>query len=98
MRTYANKVDANQDAIVLEYERLGCEVHRTNRDWDLTVDKDGIIGLVEIKNPATLYGRKGLNKRQQAIKLHRWVVYTPEHVAQHVAHLDAIAEAIRRAA
>lgn len=98
MRAYANKVDANQDAIAAEYERRGCEVHRTNRDWDLTVQKAGITDLVEVKNPATLYGRKGLNKRQKAIKLHRWVVYTPEHVAQHVAHLDAIAEAVRKTA
>ncbi len=83
MRRYANRVDNNQDAIVQAFEAEGCIVDRTNRDWDLTVQYKGYASfLVEVKNPDTAYGKKGLNKRQQGLKVARWTVYTPRDAIQ----------------
>jgi len=94
----AARKDGNHDEIREEFRRLGCIVHDTLGDWDLTVEKHTLTCLVEVKDPLSAYGRKGLNPRQKKIPLYRWVIETKDNVGQCVAHLDAIAEAIRRAA
>ena len=47
----ARKVDANHRALATVFKQLGCLVHPTIGDWDLTVCKFGIVRLVEIKDP-----------------------------------------------
>lgn len=90
----ARRTDANQDAIADEFERLGCIVDRTNKDWDLTVQFCGLTELVEVKNLETSYGRKGLSKRQQGMKLRRWTVYDARDVAQCVESLKTLKRAL----
>jgi len=90
----AAKIDANQPAIAAEFERLGCIVHRTNADWDLTVQLYGLTVPVEVKNRETSYGKRGLNKRQQGIKIARWTVYDARDVAQCVESLKTLKRAL----
>lgn len=69
MRLNARK-DKNHDEIAAAYRELGCgviELHQAG--WglpDLMVVCLKVWHAVEVKNPKTSYGRKGLNKRQQA--------------------------------
>lgn len=63
--------DANHDAIVAEFKRLGCGVRDMSEHGsgvpDLFVsvpEYDGIF-MVEVKNPNTEYGRKGLSSPQR---------------------------------
>lgn len=93
----ARRTDANQDAIADEFERLGCIVHRTNADWDISCqlpELPMVALLVEIKNPATSYGRRGLNKRQQGIKIARWTISGVEGVSQAVQALKTLKRAL----
>lgn len=46
----ARRVDANLTTIVKAYRKLGCKVHVTNGDWDLTVQYGGVTDLVEVKD------------------------------------------------
>ncbi|UHQ21910.1 hypothetical protein LVB77_14675 [Lysobacter sp. 5GHs7-4] len=62
--------DANHDEIVEHFELLGCSVAELHNaglpGWpDTVVGCIGVNHLVEIKNPATAYGRRGLNPNQQ---------------------------------
>lgn len=90
----ARRVDANHSEIAEEFERQGCIVHRTNSDWDLTVQLYGLTTLVEVKNRETGYGRRGLNKRQQGIKIARWTIYDARDVSQCVQSLKTLKEAL----
>lgn len=47
----ARRTDANHKAMTQVFRQLGCLVHSTIGDWDLTVCKAGIVRLVEIKDP-----------------------------------------------
>jgi ferredoxin len=71
MRRNARK-DLNHDTIVNAFEQLYCPVLDLSREGrgmpDLCVLCGTVWHLVEIKNPATAYGRRGLSKRQQAFK------------------------------
>lgn len=64
--------DLNHDVIQNAFLQLGCSVLDLSAQGrgvpDLIVACGGVIHLVEIKNPETYYGRRGLNKRQQAFK------------------------------
>lgn len=69
--TRHNSKDHNHDAIVRRFRALGCsviEMHATGIPGfpDLAVGTVGITHFVEIKNPDTPYGRKGLNDNQSA--------------------------------
>ncbi len=91
MSRYARRRDGNHSALVAVFQQLGCSVadlsHAGLPGWpDVVVGCAGVDRLVEIKNPATRYGRAGLNDNQQAFsrdwrggKL--WVVSTPDEVA-----------------
>jgi endogenous inhibitor of DNA gyrase (YacG/DUF329 family) len=65
---YGAKKDANHDDVVSALKGVGaCVIDMSNvgRGFpDLIVGFDGLTILVEVKNPKTSYGRKGLNKNQ----------------------------------
>lgn len=65
---YARRVDANLDEIVTEFERAGCAVDRTNRDWDLTVQFGGMTLLVEVKDGRKPPSARKLTRRE--VKTH----------------------------
>jgi hypothetical protein len=76
-RFYHVKKDANHDEIVKEFRSLGCVVFETVRTGipgfpDLVVRAMGVSGpvlhLVEIKNPKTQYGRKGLSESKKKLR------------------------------
>lgn len=64
------RVDANQKEIVDGLRKAGVSVLITSelgRGFpDLVIAKHGINHLVEIKNPKSQYGKRGLNPNQQA--------------------------------
>jgi hypothetical protein len=65
------KKDDNHDAIVLHFIKLGCTVAQLHAVGiagfpDLVVGCIGRNFLVEVKNPATRYGKAGLNPNQSA--------------------------------
>ena len=66
---YGQKKDANHNEIVDELQRLGAHVIDTSALGggfpDLLVWVCELWHLVEIKNPSTAYGRRGLNLLQQ---------------------------------
>ena len=66
-----SRKDANHHALVKRFRELGCSVIETHDTGipgfpDLVVGCIGTNRLVELKNPATAYGRHGLNARQMA--------------------------------
>lgn len=69
MRRAARR-DANHAPIVNTFRQMGCTVYETDRVGegfpDAVVGLLGVSHLIEIKNPATHYGRGGLNKTQSA--------------------------------
>lgn len=71
MARHRGKKDDNHDEISEVFKSLGCSVaslHNTGlAGWpDVVVGVVGVNRLVEIKNPDTAYGRKGLNQNQTA--------------------------------
>lgn len=85
----ARRTDANHAVIAKAFEQAGCVVHKTNSDWDLTVQLGTQTELVEVKNPATAYGKKGLNPRQERMRVRRAVVVGLEDVERVVRTLRA---------
>jgi hypothetical protein len=67
MRRAARR-DGNHAVIVERFRALGCSVIETDQVGDgfpdTVVGCLGVNHLVEIKDPATRYGRQGLNKNQ----------------------------------
>lgn len=69
MRKFSGSKDHNHDVIADTFRALGCTVTDTAYTgipgWpDLVVGCVGVNHLVEVKNPATRYGRNGLNAEQ----------------------------------
>lgn len=68
-RKYGARKDANHAEIVNEFKRLGVPVLDASNVGggmpDLVVMIGGVLHLVDVKNPKTGYGRRGLNKRQK---------------------------------
>ena len=68
MSKYGAKKDANHHAIVGALESAGIAVIDMSGHGygfpDLIVCRRGLTLLVEIKNPLTPYGKRGLNKKQ----------------------------------
>ena len=66
----AAKRDANHQEVADAFRALGCSVFETDRIGegfpDLLVGLLGQTFPIEVKNPATHYGRGGLNKKQSA--------------------------------
>lgn len=46
----ARRTDANLTEIVKHLRSLGCSVHITNGDWDLTIGYGGVTFLAEVKD------------------------------------------------
>ena len=69
--SYARRPDANQAAIVAELRQIGATVIDLSAVGipglqDLLVGFRQQTFLLEVKNPATRYGRRGLNANQKA--------------------------------
>lgn len=71
MTRHRGRKDGNHDALRRRFEALGCSVAEFPRTdipgWpDFVVGCAGVNHLVECKDPATAYGRAGLNANQTA--------------------------------
>lgn len=69
MKTYGAKKDANHNEIVDAFKKLGAPVMDLSSMGggvpDLIVECQGVLHLVDVKNPKTGYGKRGLNKLQK---------------------------------
>lgn len=91
MSKYARRKDGNHKELLLAFQQMGCSTADLSNagiaGWpDTVVGCVGLNHLVEFKNPATRYGRDGLNQNQEAFsrdwrggKL--YVVSTVEEIA-----------------
>ena len=61
---YARRVDANQAEIVAALRKAGAKVKIVHQPYDLQVWIGERTMYLEVKNPKTGYGRKGLNEKQ----------------------------------
>lgn len=61
---YARRVDANQAEIVDALRKAGAKVKIVHQPYDLQVWIGDRTMYVEVKNPKTGYGRKGMNEKQ----------------------------------
>ena len=61
---HAARVDGNQAAIVAALRNKGASVYLIKLPVDLLVGFGGKTALVEVKNPASRYGRAGANPNQ----------------------------------
>jgi hypothetical protein len=85
MTRYARRVDNNQAPIVEALRAAGAKVKVIHQPFDLEVwAPNGKVLLMEIKNPKTAYGRKGLNPKQ-----------AQEAVGLPVAMVDSVEAALR---
>ena len=64
----AARVDANQAEIVAHMRGLGASVYLIGMPVDLLVGINCKTALVEVKDPKSRYGKKGLNENQQLFK------------------------------
>ena len=95
--TYARRTDANHSSIAETFERLGCKVHHTIGDWDITVSRMGVVKLIEIKNPAKPPSARKLTKRAQKLVDEGWPIRRVETTDDCLAVVAEIhAEAMRR--
>ena len=67
MTRYARRVDGNQAIIVAALRQVGARVKVVHQPFDLQVwashDSEKCM-YMEVKNPKTAIGRKGMNKKQ----------------------------------
>jgi hypothetical protein len=62
---FARRTDANQKIIVEALRAAGAKVKVIHQPYDLQVwSPTGATMYVEVKNPKTAYGKKGLNAKQ----------------------------------
>tara|TARA_R110000868_G_scaffold241481_1_gene496018 strand:+ start:319 stop:609 length:291 start_codon:yes stop_codon:yes gene_type:complete len=64
----AARVDANQAEIVAHMREMGACVYLIGMPVDLLVGINCKTALVEVKDPKSRYGKKGLNPNQQSFK------------------------------
>jgi len=65
MTRFARRVDGNQALIVQALRAAGAKVKVVHQPYDLQVwAANGKTMYVEVKNPKTAYGKKGLNAKQ----------------------------------
>lgn len=71
MPRHARRVDNNQSEIVAELRQIGASVIDLSAVGggvcDLIVGYRGQTYLIEVKNTATSYGKRGLNTKQQDV-------------------------------
>jgi hypothetical protein len=61
---YARRTDANQSIIVEALRKAGAKVKVVHQPYDLQIWLGDKTMYIEVKNPKTGYGRKGLNAKQ----------------------------------
>lgn len=61
---YARRTDANQSEIVSALRAAGARVKVVHQPYDLQVWFNDKTFYIEVKNPKTAYGKKGLNAKQ----------------------------------
>lgn len=93
-RKYGAKKDANHSEIVNEFKRLGASVLDASNVGsgmpDLVVSCSGTLHLVDVKNPNTGYGRRGLNKRQK-----EWALEWKGGPVYLISTIEEVAEMVR---
>lgn len=65
---FARRTDANQGEIVKALRKAGAKVKVVHQPYDLQVwahEGSDRTMYIEVKNPKTSYGKKGLNDKQQ---------------------------------
>jgi hypothetical protein len=93
------KQDNNARALDERAEAHGVSIWRSERPFDRIWGLAGVTALVEYKNPATPYGRAGLNPTQRSIA-ETWrglliTVRTVDEVDAAVARLRALGRVAR---
>jgi hypothetical protein len=88
--TFARRVDENTKAITEAFRRLGCLVHCTNGDWDLTVSKFNVTALVEVKDGKKSPSRKRLTARSQSLVDAGWPISRVESLDDVLALCDKL--------
>jgi hypothetical protein len=89
----ARRVDNNHAQIAGWFERLGCLVHRTNLDWDLTVSRMKVVKLIECKNNA----KAKHTERQVKLLSDGWPIQRVENLEDAIQVVEAMrAEAMKR--
>ena len=62
---FARRTDANQKPIVEALRKVGAKVQVIHEPYDLQVTTpSGKALFMEVKNPKTQYGKRGMNKKQ----------------------------------
>ena len=62
---WARRVDANQESVVKALREAGATVKVIHQPFDLKVTApNGKAAFVEVKNPKTGYGKRGMNQKQ----------------------------------
>lgn len=101
-KRYGHKKDANHNEIVDAFESLGANVLDMSAMGygvpDLLVWCFGAWRLIDVKNPKTPYGRRGLNARQKewALAWKGGPVYMVSTVEQAIAMVNGKLEEIPR--
>ena len=89
----ARRTDANHKAIAGWFERLGCLVHHTIGDWDLTVQRMKVTKLIECKNGA----KARHTERQIKLLSDGWLIHRVETLDDAIEVVEAMrAEAMHR--
>jgi len=82
---WARRTDANQQIIVEALRAAGAKVKVIHQPYDLQMwASNGKSIFVEVKNPKTQYGKRGLNAKQEQ-----------EAVGMPVALVDSVEAALR---
>jgi len=92
MTRYARRVDANQSAIVDALRAAGARVKVIHQPFDLQVwAENGKSMYMEVKNPTTPYGKRGMNPKQaeEAQGMPYATVYTVDAALRHYGVLAA---------
>ena len=85
MTRYAKRVDANQQIIVEALRAAGATVKVIHQPFDLQVwAVSGKSCFMEVKNPKTQYGKRGMNAKQ-----------SEEAQGMPVAMVDSVEAALR---
>lgn len=92
---FARRVDANHGEIAGYFERLGCKVHHTIGDWDLTVCRMGVVKLIEVKNSKKPPSKKRLTKRAQRLVDEGWPIRLVETIDDVLKVIDEMMEEIK---
>ena len=86
---FARRTDANQGEIVKALRKAGAKVKVVHQPYDLQVWIGEKTMYIEVKNPKTAYGKKGLNGKQQEESI-GLPVYTVDSVEAALSALNVL--------